>query len=84
MIDEMTNRDRALRALRAMKEWAGKDYSAEYLTPEGLDDLGDVGQEVMQDLLTDLRHVAQVAGLDIESAFYNSESHFTEEMAEEE
>lgn len=82
--DEMTNRDRALRALRAMREYAGEDYSAKHLGPEELDTIGDVGQETMQDLLCDLRHVAQVAGLDIELAFYNSASHFAEEMAEEE
>lgn len=82
--DEMTNRDRALRALRAMQEWAGQDYSAKFMVPEEVDDLGAVGEEVLQDLLCDLHHVAQVSGYDIDWLFERGKSHFVEEMAEEE
>lgn len=79
---EMTNEDRADRGIAAMIAWAGNDYSAQQMQSYPIEDWGDMGQEVLQDLLNDLHHVAEMAQLDIDQAFYSGHRSYLEEVAE--
>jgi hypothetical protein len=69
---EPTNNDRA--------RWANTALSAFVLEvdPHG----SNTESENIQDLLTDLRHLADVRGLDIDELWQNSASHYGREVIE--
>lgn len=79
----MTNEDRARRGADAMIAYTRDDYTAKVLQEVPVADWGETGQEVLQDLLNDLRHLADMAGLDFDLADYSGERSYIEELIEE-
>ena len=69
-----TNKNRAERADKALKTYAADDYPGYQLEDK---------QTVMQDLFTDLRHLAKMHNIDFNQLIINSYSHYMAERLED-